>query len=83
MEKNSLKRPGSPFVSIPIKIKEETKDEHDVKEEKAREALISKQSKQFFSNRCFLEKYSNSDLQGFLNLNGCGKVIGKDKVRYY
>lgn len=85
LEKNipRLKRPVSPLVAIPIQIKEEVKDEYDIKEEKEREALIAKQSKQFFSHRCYLEKYSISELQGFLKLNGCGKLVDKDAVRYY
>lgn len=83
LERNStkLKRPASPLVSALIQIKEEVKDEHDIKEEKEREALIAKQSKQFFSNRCFLNKYSVLELQGFLNLNGCGILVDKDAVR--
>ncbi|CAO1440028.1 unnamed protein product [Diamesa serratosioi] len=80
MEKNLVKRPGSQNISSNIKIKEEPKDEDDLKEEKALEALISKQSKQFFSHRVFLEKYSISELQDFLNLNGSGKVLNKDNL---
>lgn len=84
MEKISLKRPSVRSICpTPIKIKEEIKDEHDLKEEKTRELLIAKQSKQFFSHRCFLEKYPDSELQSFLTLNGCGVVMGKEKVRYY
>lgn len=85
LEKNlpKLKRPASPLVLVPMKIKEEVKEEYYLKEEKERESLIAKQSNQFFSHRCFLDKYSISELQGFLNLNGCGKLSDKDAVRYY
>lgn len=77
IEKHLLKRPKD----LPnVKIKEELKDEHDLKEEQARESLISKQSNQFFSNRYFLQKYSDSEIQDFLSLNGCGQVLN-DNVR--
>ncbi|CAO1421372.1 unnamed protein product [Diamesa hyperborea] len=82
LENNStqLKRPASPLFPTAVRIKEEVKNDDDIKEEKEREALIAKQSKQFYSNRCFLNKYTVLELQDFLNLNGCGKLVDKDAL---